>query len=159
MEISTKKSKKEINDSLLDFKQHSVNLFNSNEKKKKERKKRMFIFFIGIILYFIFTFVDIIIQYKNNIGKNNLLIDDFIFISSIIIIFISILYQKIYFFYIFFHALSMLVYLINDFVFFVLYIKKYKKSRHVFNFFISYCIIKFFASFFLFTLYRSTFGN
>ena len=159
MEISTKKSKKEMNDSLLEFKQHSVNLFNSNEKKKKERKKRMIIFFIGIFLYLIFTVVDIIIQYKNNIGKNNLLIDDFIFILSLIIIFISILYQKIYYCYIFFHGLSMLEYLINDIVFFELYIKKYKKSRHVFNFFISYCIIKFFASFFIFKLYESTFGN
>ena len=159
MEISTKKSKKEMNDSLLEFKQHSVNLFNSNEKKKKERKKRMIIFFIGIFLYLIFTVADIIIQYKNNIGKNNLLIDDYIFISGIILIIITVKCNKVYYCYLVYHCLAMLENLVNDIIFFALYIKKYKKSRHIFNFFISYCVIKFVASYFLFMIYALIFGN
>ena len=151
------------NDSILEFKQHSVNLHNPKEVQKKmtekERKKMLIILFIDVFFYLLFTIADIIIQYKNNIGKNNLLIDDYVFICGIILIIITVKCNKVYYCYLFYHCLAMLENLVNDIIFFVLYIKKYKKSRHIFNFFISYCVIKFVASYFLFMVYELTFGN
>ena len=166
MDISPNKKNKEMNEPILEIKQHCVKLNSEKEikqirkaKRDKERRRGIIIFFIPTFFYLLFTIADIIIQYKNHIGKNNLLIDDFVFISGLIIIIISLKFGKVYYCYIFYHCLSILEYIVNDIIFFVFYIKKYKKSRHVFNFFISFCVIKFFGSCFLLMIYEILFGE
>ena len=149
MELSSNKKNKEKNESILDFKQHSVNLYNQKEKLKKNRMTEeireltVIQIFSSLFYILLFTVADIIIQYKNNIGKNNLLIDDYLFFFDIVIIIISTKYCKRL---IYFHGFCVVENIVNDIIFFVSYIRKYKTSKHVFNFFISYCVIKFIFS-------------
>ena len=124
------------------------------KKKKKEEKKQILkLYFIALLLYYLFTLVDIIIQFTNSIGKNILLIDDYIFIFSLILHIISLKFQKIYYYYIVYHCSSIFCYLVNDVIFFVFYIEEYASSRYIFIFFISFCIIKFIISFMILIFY------
>ena len=123
------------------------------EEKKEEKKQILKLYLIALLLYYLFTLVDIIIQFTNSIGKNILLIDDFIFIFSLILHIISLKFQKIYYYYIVYHCSSIFCYLVNDVIFFVFYIEEYTSSRYILIFFISFCIIKFIISFMILIFY------
>ena len=89
----------------------------------------------------------------NKKGTNILLIDDCIFAFDTILIIICIKYPFCFNCYLCLHSLTLLENIVNDIVFLSVYNKNYKSSRHIYNFFISYCVIKFFLSIILVILY------
>ena len=159
------KNSNNLNDDNVKFQQKSITLYNERKETEKkikkeelERKETVFRVLFGILfLNLLLTIADIIIQFKNNIGKNILLIDDSIYIVSLLLIIINLIWNKYYYYYIVYHCLSLVSYIINDSIFFIKYIEKYKSIKPIFNFFISYCIIKFVLSFMITYLYLGYF--
>ena len=150
--------------SILEFNQKSVLLYNEGEREKEREKMReerlkykKIIFFIILSFYSLLTGSGIIIQFKNDVGKNNLLFDDFISVFCLIIVIISLKYREIVIYCIIILCFSTIENIINDIIFFVFYIQKYKSSRHLFIFFISYSVIKFLTSFLFYYFYMVSF--
>ena len=98
---------------------------------------------IPILFIALLTVVEIVIQFVNDNGINNLLIDDILLVIDIIIIifFLNYNYKNYRLFFVFL-IITILSYLINLIIFFKMFIGKYRKSLHIYNFFISFCVIK-----------------
>ena len=102
---------------------------------------------IPILFIALLTVVEIVIQFVNDNGINNLLIDDVLLVIDIIITILFLNYNyKNYGLFFAFLIITILSYLTNLIIFFKMFIGKYRKSLHIYNFFISFCVIK---SFFL----------
>ena len=125
--------------------------------REERLKYKKIICFIILSFYSLLTGSDLIIQFMNNISKNNLLLDDFIFIFCLIIVIISLKYHEIEMFYKIIQCFVTLENIINDIIFFVFYIRKYKSSRYLFIFFILYPVIKFLTSLLFYYFYIISF--
>ena len=98
---------------------------------------------IPILFIALLTVVEIVIQFVNDNGINNLLIDDVLLVIDIIITIVFLNYNfKNYGLFFAFLIITILSYLINLIIFLKMFIGKYRKSQHIYNFFISFCIIK-----------------
>ena len=126
----------------IEFKQHSVRL---NEKKisKKEKTKNFRIKYgiCPLSLILLLTIPEIIIQFVNDYGINNLLIDDIIFILNVFTFIISI-YKDKFILFIISSILNYIDYIINFSIFLAKFIDIYRYNAHLENFFLAFSIIK-----------------
>ena len=126
----------------IGFKQHSVRLNDKKINRKKELNnliKKYIIFILSMIL--LLTIPEIIIQFVNDYGINNLLIDDIIFILNVFTFIISI-YKDKYIPFVISSLINYFDFIINLSIFLAKFIKKYRDNSHLENFFFAFSIIK-----------------
>ena len=152
--------------SILEFNQKSVLLYNEGEREKEREKMReeklkykKIIFFIILSFYSLLAGSEIIILFKIDEDKNDLLAGDFISVFCLILVVANLRYCKDKFCGAFILGIDIIKNIIIDILFFVFEIQKYKSSIHLFIFFISYPVIKFLTSLLLYYFYTVSFRN
>ena len=150
-----KNQKKNVNDTHIissednkNYKKINLNNSNDNIRQKsillssyKNRKQSIFFKYIindgkddlGILTFsffiiFCLSIAEVIIQFKNHNGINNLLIDDVILVLNLIILVVCCKFKKMIYFRICF-ILSTLIFVANFIIFFEIFYSKYKNNQ------------------------------